>query len=719
MYSFKDLQSVDYTATGDEQLARKAKYRRHDDVEEEMVKRGATLRKLVAKHVPSVAEATLDESRPYVTVSGQRHREDDEGHGSGHSRFREVHKVYINGRPWKTFDNHADAHRAHQSVQKKYPDKHVSTHKTYTEGVMNVIARVKRGMEAKAKASDHWDKAMDAHGKDDEASKKHLRKAVRYSNVGVKEEVEIDESAAAGLAAKADKSGVSLSVLKKVYARGVAAWNSGHRPGTTPQQWGMARVNSYITKGKGTYHGADKDLREESVDEAVAKDKESGLAKKYVSGLSTSTAKSRAAHWNKMDKLSDRDPRAYEPAPGDATAETKPSKHTKKYHAMYGESVDQIDEAVGQGGRDYEVTVNDKLKKHGKAKQEWGTAGSSADAPDAKFIHNDQEHNVEIKADHKAMFGQMELKHDGNSWDFSERSKKKYPETHKAISKTGFLDKINKTWKKPTGDYDKDLKMGNVYHTHSDASPIKAHYGKDRKTDYIQIGAGHGFYHTGKDAAGLGSPELHGETQLRARMKYRGTDKKTGKKQYGALVVMSLKNAAKSHHDLDAEVKESFDIQNTLEIINENLTAKFISEAQGPCWDNYKMQGMKIGKKGRTVPNCVPEENSGDVKEAVLSPSQRLKRAQVIRRNQTRIKLGRKIAGRRLATQAVLQRRAKARARKMVLRKMLKNRSKSDLSYSARAGYEKMLATRKGGIARLSKRILPQVRRADVSKFQK
>jgi hypothetical protein len=78
------------------------------------------------------------------------------------------------------------------------------------------------------------------------------------------EEVEqIDEEASKGLAGKAAKSGVSLSTLKKVYSRGVAAWRTGHRPGTTPQQWGMARVNSYITKGK-TYHTADKDLREES-----------------------------------------------------------------------------------------------------------------------------------------------------------------------------------------------------------------------------------------------------------------------------------------------------------------------------------------------------------------------------------------------------------------------------------------------------------------------
>lgn len=80
---------------------------------------------------------------------------------------------------------------------------------------------------------------------------------------GMEESVQLDEEAAKGLAAKAAKSGVSLGTLKKVYARGVAAWRTGHRPGTTPQQWGMARVNSYITKGK-TYHTADKDLREES-----------------------------------------------------------------------------------------------------------------------------------------------------------------------------------------------------------------------------------------------------------------------------------------------------------------------------------------------------------------------------------------------------------------------------------------------------------------------
>jgi len=155
----------------------------------------------------------------------------------------------------------------------------------------------------------------------------------------------ICETADAGLAAKASKSGISIGTLRKVYRRGVAAWNSGHRPGTTPQQWGMARVNSYIGKGSGTYHGADKDLREEELQEKklpeVPKDKESGLPKKYVAGLSASTAKARAAHWDKMDKKSDSDPSAYEPAPGDANAKTKLSKHTLKYRAMFGEEMDE------------------------------------------------------------------------------------------------------------------------------------------------------------------------------------------------------------------------------------------------------------------------------------------------------------------------------------------------------------------------------------------
>ena len=73
------------------------------------------------------------------------------------------------------------------------------------------------------------------------------------------EDVQLDEKIA-GLVKKADKSGMPYSVLKKVYDRGMAAWKTGHRPGTTPQQWAFARVNSFTTKSSGTWGKADKDL---------------------------------------------------------------------------------------------------------------------------------------------------------------------------------------------------------------------------------------------------------------------------------------------------------------------------------------------------------------------------------------------------------------------------------------------------------------------------
>ena len=63
-----------------------------------------------------------------------------------------------------------------------------------------------------------------------------------------------------GLADKAKKSGISVGTLKKVYNRGVAAWKTGHRPGTTPQQWGHARVNAFIVKKKKGGLNHDKDL---------------------------------------------------------------------------------------------------------------------------------------------------------------------------------------------------------------------------------------------------------------------------------------------------------------------------------------------------------------------------------------------------------------------------------------------------------------------------
>ena len=58
---------------------------------------------------------------------------------------------------------------------------------------------------------------------------------------------------------KSKKSGISYSILKKVFDRGMEAWRGGHRPGVPQHAWAHARVNSFITGGK-TRHTTDADL---------------------------------------------------------------------------------------------------------------------------------------------------------------------------------------------------------------------------------------------------------------------------------------------------------------------------------------------------------------------------------------------------------------------------------------------------------------------------
>lgn len=143
-----------------------------------------------------------------------------------------------------------------------YPDKHAgdtgvktrtSKHtKKYRdmfgEGEVDA-AKAKIEREKKADARKH-DRMMDRARTSDTKAK----------NKETNETFDITESAEAALRKKADKTGIPYGILKKVYDRGMAAWRTGHRPGANQQQWAFARVNSFATKGKGTWGKADKDL---------------------------------------------------------------------------------------------------------------------------------------------------------------------------------------------------------------------------------------------------------------------------------------------------------------------------------------------------------------------------------------------------------------------------------------------------------------------------
>lgn len=73
----------------------------------------------------------------------------------------------------------------------------------------------------------------------------------------------LDEAKKSGVTAslkkKSQASGIPMGILRKVFAKGMQAWNAGHRPGVAQHQWGMGRVNSFIT-GAGGARKADAEL---------------------------------------------------------------------------------------------------------------------------------------------------------------------------------------------------------------------------------------------------------------------------------------------------------------------------------------------------------------------------------------------------------------------------------------------------------------------------
>jgi hypothetical protein len=103
-----------------------------------------------------------------------------------------------------------------------------------------------------------WDADHDNNGKRIKTKKGKATKAFE-KRFGESKDVEINENVNEALKNKSKKSGIPVSILRKVYNRGKAAWNSGHRPGVAQNQWAMGRVNSFIT-GVGGARKADKDL---------------------------------------------------------------------------------------------------------------------------------------------------------------------------------------------------------------------------------------------------------------------------------------------------------------------------------------------------------------------------------------------------------------------------------------------------------------------------
>lgn len=91
---------------------------------------------------------------------------------------------------------------------------------------------------------------------------------------------------ATSLKAKAEVTKIPLDILQRVFDKGRAAWRTGHRPGATPEQWGYARVHSFIMLGC-TCFGPDLSLFREAIGRMSSQDKKKWLCKPVLCPRST------------------------------------------------------------------------------------------------------------------------------------------------------------------------------------------------------------------------------------------------------------------------------------------------------------------------------------------------------------------------------------------------------------------------------------------------
>lgn len=117
------------------------------------------------------------------------------------------------------------------------------------------------------------------------------------------------------------------------------------------------------------------------------------------------------------------------------------------------------------------------------------------------------------------------------------------------------------------------------------------------------------------------------------------------------------------------------------------------------------------------------DDTSGDIGEGdfdeALTNLQRQKAKQTFRKNKAKIALGKKKAAKKIASPEQLQKRADKAARDILIKKITKDKDKSDLSFAQRANIEKQLEKKKAAIKKIAKKLLPKLRIADREKKAK
>lgn len=151
----------------------------------------------------------------------------------------------------------------HKHIDQKLNEKKIS--KKYLKGSKSDKKRMKEEIKKHSKKADDDKSAYGKWPADyEKGNTKGNKKETKKSKATKDFEKMFESNSDKALKNKLEKAKkkypkLTLSILKQVYNRGMAAWKTGHRPGVTQNQWAMGRVNSFLT-GTGKSRKVDKDL---------------------------------------------------------------------------------------------------------------------------------------------------------------------------------------------------------------------------------------------------------------------------------------------------------------------------------------------------------------------------------------------------------------------------------------------------------------------------
>ena len=114
-----------------------------------------------------------------------------------------------------------------------------------------------------------------------------------------------------------------------------------------------------------------------------------------------------------------------------------------------------------------------------------------------------------------------------------------------------------------------------------------------------------------------------------------------------------------------------------------------------------------------------PNHNRIKQMDEALTPAQRLKRSRVMKQKSKIIQRKRAIAMKKRAPSEVIQKRALKKARDVLTKKILNNKSKSELGYGELDQLDKKLDKKKAVIKKIAKKMLPQLKKAEKERIAK